>query len=734
MNDAMNSQLFKSTRFYQGVLYLSCSIGIAFGQPTMVGFWELEDSSGSSVAVDSMGTSNGIVRGDPQLEFGGVTAGTYAAEFDGSGDYIEIPHDDAFLLDEGSVVFWFRTGATPARAELLSKDSSGNDTGGQLTIWVNSSSRVYVRFQSVSADYYCLSSSITQGQWHHFAFVFGTGGMELYIDGVLEDTDSYAGGMGTTSGGTGNYEPMVLGANTWGSGNLVATPLEQYFTGTIDQVALYSGRLSANTVATQANITVESGHLFTDISTSSGFDVNVGSGINGIHWGDLDDDGDLDAILTGSSAKLLWNNAFYGTFVPYSLGSTSRQGAMADFDNDGDLDFWHINLDLWENVGSGSLVNQGSSGMSSPSNNENTAAIDINADGLIDVVMLSENGNWIGMNITGDDELTGIAFEDSIDPYDGLHISGAYGNGDFISTADVNDDGYLDIFYHYSSGQLFLSDGDGTYTRSSSAISVTTGGSDKMGSAFGDYDNDGDMDLWVSRYDSGYTGYLLRNDGGGVFTDVSSASGISDTRNQRGCSWGDYDNDGDLDLAIARQGDGLIVYENNGDGTFTFSYEFPSVAGDTVDVCFVDVNNDGNLDLSVTRLSGDAVILRNDMVSDSYLRVRYVGKQKVNGAGVGVRLEIWDSSNTIFVARREIGTARGYGGQNPLWAHFGGLVASGSYTVRVYEPGSATSFNFSVQPITTSTTFSAQTVSQLLSIEEGGYRVRVVQWREIGAN
>ncbi|MEM9372151.1 MAG: VCBS repeat-containing protein [Planctomycetota bacterium] len=320
---------------------------------------------------------------------------------------------------------------------------------------------------------------------------------------------------------------------------------------------------------------------------------------------------------------------------------------------------------------------------------------------------------------------------------DGLHVSNAYGNGDFMSTADVNNDGFLDLFYHLGDGRLFLSNGDGTFTWNNSGISVLTGNSDKTGSAWGDYDNDGDMDLWMSRYDSGQAGYLFRNDGvvgGSVsFTEVSSAAGLNDIGNQRGCAWGDYDNDGDLDLAIAREGQGLIVYENLGDGTFATSSAFPSISGAVGDVCFVDVDDDGDLDVSVSRHKDDAALLINGTNDDRFLLVDYRGGDGVNGIGNGVRLELWSDDNGSFIARREIGIARGYGGQEPLRAHFGGVSPATQYTLRVYEPGDASPRLIKVRPGSVSTTFGAATISQLYTVEESSAPgdVRVVRWREM---
>ncbi|MFK7882906.1 MAG: FG-GAP-like repeat-containing protein [Phycisphaerales bacterium] len=711
--------------------------GDVFGQSSSaVSYWTLDDKEGSKDVFDSAELVKGLIRGNTQLGEPGVTTKTTGAYFDGSGDYIEVPHHDNYLLDKGSVVLWFRAGSLPKRSDLFSKDSTYFDTGGHLTIGVLSGGKVYVRIQDTTTSYEIQSSAmINLDTWHHIVVNFGEGGLELYVDGDLKASSKYEGGLGTTSGGIGNYEPLVIGGSTRNSDDLVATPVKYYFTGTIDEVGLLNERLTKSTIVTLAGA-IDEGKTIVNVSSSTDFDVSTGSGANGLIWADFDNDGDQDAIITGSAAKLLWNATDTETFSDVSLGNMPRQGAAADFDNDGDIDFWHRDMEFWENLGLGALTNRGAVGATGLSNTEPVAAIDVDIDGRLDFVMPAENGNWIGYNTDpGEDETTRVEFTSTTDSDDGLHVVGAYGNGDFVSTADVNNDGYLDMFYHYGDGWLFLSNGDGTFTTNSTAISVLTGNNDKTGSAWGDYDNDGDMDLWMSRYDSGQTGYLWRNDGNNVFTDVTGSAGLADTDNQRGCAWGDYDNDGDLDLAIAREGQGLRVYENQGDGSFAISTQVPSISGSTADVCFVDFDNDGDLDISVSRTSDSAALLRNDTNTTNHLHVRVASTGSVNGSGVGTRLELWNEANNEFIARREIGLARGYGGTEPLWAHFGGVTASTTYSLRVYYPGSTNPKVLSVQPGNVSTSFGSRSVSQLLTLDGVGTpeRRRMVRWREVSS-
>ena len=172
---------------------------------------------------------------------GGLIAGAVASApaastslaFDGIDDFIVLPHIDSYLLDSGTVTLEFKVKTTTGRQGLFSKDSSGYDTGGHMHIYLDGAD-VKVRLQSTTQSHYVTSSApITAGTWYRLAVTFGPAGLRLYIDGVQMGQNTYTGGLGTTSGGAGNYEPIVLGAGQWASGNLVADYLQDYFAGEI---------------------------------------------------------------------------------------------------------------------------------------------------------------------------------------------------------------------------------------------------------------------------------------------------------------------------------------------------------------------------------------------------------------------------------------------------------------------------------------------------------------------
>src|SRR5947209_3997098 len=148
-----------------------------------------------------------------------------------------------------------------------------------------------------------------------------------------------------------------------------------------------------------------------------------------------------------------------------------------------------------------------------------------------------------------------------------------HGNTYSGSWGDYDNDGFIDLVAANgapSSNEnefLYHNDGTGSFTKIS-GISVVTNGGISFAAAWGDYDNDGNLDLFIPNL--GQKSFLYRNLGNGAFTKVTTGSIANDIASSIACGWADYDNDGFLDLLVAnRGGQRNALYHNHGDGTFT---------------------------------------------------------------------------------------------------------------------------------------------------------------------
>lgn len=211
-----------------------------------------------------------------------------------------------------------------------------------------------------------------------------------------------------------------------------------------------------------------------------------------------------------------------------------------------------------------------------------------------------------------DNQFTNVAPDLKMDKVDGGRGS-AWG--------DYDNDGDEDIVAvgTYQPHALYRNNGDGTFTNvaEQAGIADPRGG---WGSLFADYDNDGYLDLYITR--GGWSGAaentLYHNNGDGTFTDVTHAAGVADPQSSFCAAWADYNNDGYLDLYIADGviGDGAanVLYHNNGDGTFTNIAESAGVAntGNSLGTAWGDYDKDGYIDLHVVNFGQSNVLYRNN--------------------------------------------------------------------------------------------------------------------------
>ncbi len=187
---------------------------------------------------------------------------------------------------------------------------------------------------------------------------------------------------------------------------------------------------------------------------------------------------------------------------------------------------------------------------------------------------------------------------------------GDAGNGQGVAWGDYDNDGDLDLYLSNfgQANKLFRNDGGGTFVDATSSPLDNAG--DGQGVAWGDYDNDGDLDLYLANF--GQSNMLFRNEGGDTFVDASSLP-VGDPGNSTGVTWGDYDNDGDIDLYVAHYGQANKLFRNDGGDTFVDATSGP--LGDTgpgVGVAWADYDNDNDLDLYLVNNYGANKLFRND--------------------------------------------------------------------------------------------------------------------------
>lgn len=183
---------------------------------------------------------------------------------------------------------------------------------------------------------------------------------------------------------------------------------------------------------------------------------------------------------------------------------------------------------------------------------------------------------------------------------------------------DYDNDGDKDLFVTSVSGlnKLYNNNGSLVFTDVTVAAGLFTTDLNTYGSTFGDIDNDGDLDLFVcNREGDDNRNYLYRNNNG-VFEDITTSAGINtDVELTFDATFFDYDNDGDQDLYIINdKSDANRLYQNNGSGSFT-DVSITSGAGITIDAMSItigDYNNDGWFDIYITNIPNGNQLLKNN--------------------------------------------------------------------------------------------------------------------------
>jgi hypothetical protein len=422
---------------------------------------------------------------------------------------------------------------------------------------------------------------------------------------------------------------------------------------------------------------------------SSGQASSGGNG-QGVAWSDFDGDGDLDLYaVKDSSPNLLFRNNGNSTFIDVaSFAGVNNSGAgngaaWGDYDADGDSDLYvskgspDANL-LYRNNGNSTFAEVGNSaGVADTGSGIGAAWGDYDGDGDLDLYLAnSGSANRLYRN-NGNGTFTEAGSTT------GVNNSG---NGLGVTWADFDDDGDLDIYLANagSANLLYRNNGNGTFIDVGPSAGVADT-ANSQGVSAGDYDADGDIDIYVTNF--GAANRLYRNNGNSTFADVGSLAGVNDGGNGIGAAWSDYDADGDLDLYLANWGSDNRLYRNNGNGTFADVAVAMGVndTGNGTSVAWGDYDADGDQDLYLANNSSTSVLFTNNLgpYANTYLAVKVAnGLGRATQSGVKVVLKTTVGGTPVATGLVDGGT--GYGSQSVRPVHFYGLSPGVSYDVTIF--------------------------------------------------
>lgn len=441
----------------------------------------------------------------------------------------------------------------------------------------------------------------------------------------------------------------------------------------------------------------------------------------GVGAGDFDGDGFVDLYAVGGEAtpNVLLRNTGDGSFEQIShfagvdLQNTGSGPAFADVNGDGLLDLFvggvtGVTPSLFINQGNDSFVDVfAETGIEVDYNNFSASWGDIDKDNDLDLMLthwtntIYEHYAYLWRN-NGDMTFTDISIEA------GIPRTAQKDRTFTPSFADINNDGWQDILLVADNQQsrVFLNDQDGTFTDVTQQDVITDNAG--MGSAIGDYDNDGDLDWFVSAisFKDGVTHFgsltpgnrFYQNQGDGSFVDITDETGTRHGYWGWAACFSDFNNDMNLDIfhvnGMLQNGNPNIdeMFESdpsrlfiaNGDGSFSEQSVVSGIEDNAMGrgiVCF-DYDRDGDQDIFIANYNEAPKLFCNAGNSNNFLNVRLV-ETSANTQALGARIYVTTGDTTQM---RELRSGNNYVSQNPVEAHFGLAQSDSVDEMRIVWP------------------------------------------------
>jgi uncharacterized repeat protein (TIGR01451 family) len=448
-------------------------------------------------------------------------------------------------------------------------------------------------------------------------------------------------------------------------------------------------------------------------------------------FGDYDNDGWVDLFLVNYATdglNQLYHNDGDGTFTKVTSGNpivtdiaSSTSAVWGDYDNDGDLDLYVSNNIgfknfLYRNEGNGNFT----SILNDPIVNyigysHGAAWADYDNDGYLDMFVsdfFSTQFNKLYHN-NGDGTFTKVASSPIVTDAS-FSVSAAWG--------DYDNDGDQDLFVSNTNDEnnfLYRNDGSGQFTKITTGDLVNDGGK-SVGASWGDYDNDLDLDLFVSNAGN-QNNFLYQNNGNGTFTKITNSIVTTNVGNSHGSAWGDYDSDGDIDLLVSNDANGNnFLYANNGDGTFAaVSNVITQDGGNSFGAAWADIDNDLDLDLYVANHNDENNFLYLNEYGKCTAKAcfTFVGTN-TNASAFGSRVKVLATIGGVQKWQmRELAslTGGGVGGQNELKMLIG-LADAAQIDSMIIEWGSGVIQKFGAMATDTCWTITEQDGSKVCGI------------------